>query len=395
MSTLRVDTLQPTTDMTSIDVEDLIGFQAGLDGKLSAANNLSDLTDPAQARVNLGIAAGYLGEVFWHDNRAHLPDGCVAADGQEVDQVGTFADLYADVLAGNRPTATASDWLTTVTKRGCYVATSSLGKMRLPDYNGVQSGSLNAPVMRGDGGSITAGTMQKYGVPNLVGSWGSATTTGGGAGTVNVSDYTSDGIVRHETAVRNNVSGVGVASSTQPSRINIDASRVSDAYTTGLTEVRMNAAVGCYVIRYAGSAQNAGSLDAMTLSTRIESVNSDLQAKIVATNGRMGYALLSTTNPALGSRTVLTNPFGNSVPVVCMPEIYHATLNKWVTTPWVRYATGNISGITAAYAEGEGIIVQCATTLFVGATADSGTTQTVSNYSTPSPVRVHVWKVTA
>ncbi|VFS89174.1 HNH endonuclease [Kluyvera cryocrescens] len=80
-----------------------------------------------------------------------------------------IADLYADVAAGNRPTTDEATWQADPTKRNCYVLNSAPGKMRLPDRNGVQPGSIKAPVMRGDGGTLTAGSVQKGGVPNIAG----------------------------------------------------------------------------------------------------------------------------------------------------------------------------------------------------------------------------------
>lgn len=148
---------------------------------------------------------------------------------------------------------------------------------------------------------------------------------------------------------------------------------------------------------YSKAETDAKAGDALTLATRIESVNSDLQAKNIATNARIGYALLSVPNPALGSRTVLTNPFGNNVPVFCLTEIFHATLNRWITTPNTYNATADVSyGIVSSYSEGEGIVVKCGNNSFVAASQRSLSSQEFSNnYTTPSSVRIHVWKVTA
>ncbi|MEX3020227.1 hypothetical protein AB4K05_11615 [Kluyvera sp. STS39-E] len=368
--------------------------QQELDGTLKAANNLSDLEDPAEARENLGITYGYLGETFWHDNRAKVPDGTVAADGQQVDQVGPFADLYADVAAGNRPSCTEAEWQADPTKRGCYVLNSATGKMRLPDRNGVQSGSIKAPVLRGDGATLAAGSVQKSGVPNV------KTFLDFRAVLTNGSVVDEDPAYMTKTLSNPGSSSAGQLQPNAPNgtytRVGIDFSKGNTVFQDGLTEARMNSLPGCFVIRFAGHAQNAGELDALTLATRIESVNSDLQAKNIATNARIGYALLSVINPALNSRTVLQNPFGNNTPVWCMTEIFHATLQKWVTTPWMYSSAPNAYGINSAYAEGEGIVCRAGRAAFVALTQNSGASQEfTSDYATPSPVRIHVWKVTA
>ncbi|MBC1185924.1 hypothetical protein HII27_09365 [Kluyvera sp. SCKS090646] len=370
---------------------------------LQKDQNLADLDDPAEGRSNLSVyskaeidakpsGGGYIGQSWWHDMRSKIPDGCVAADGQQVDQSGPFADLYADVAAGNRPTTDEATWQADPTKRGCYVLNSSAGKMRLPDRNGVQSGSIKAPVLRGDGGTLTAGSVQKSGVPNLTGDFTRITPS---AGPMNV-DGVASGIFRRgarEATSPPTFFPAGSSGAGYP--LEIDLSLGSDVYQNGLTEARMNSLAGCFVIRYAGRAQNAGSLDAMTLSARMESINTDLLAKSVATNARIGYTLLSVTNPALGSRTVLANPFGNGTPVWCMAEIFHATLQKWVTTP-LTYASGTL-GTSAWYAEGEGIVLKCGYVAYVqgGTTATASSQDISADYKTPSPVRIHVFKVTA
>lgn len=363
--------------------------------------NLDDLADKSAARGHLdvyskaetdGKGGGYIGQSWWHDMRSKMPDGCVASDGQQVDQVGPFADLYADVAAGNRPTCTEAEWQADPTKRNCYVLNSSTGKMRLPDRNGVQPGSIAAPVMRGDGGTLVAGSMQKTAIPNATGQMLRPT----GSSAIFSADGIATGVFKkgaRETVSPPTYFMAGNSGAGYP--LDIDLSLASDVYQNGVTEARMNSAVGCFVIRYAGRAQNAGSLDAMTLSARMESINTDLLAKSVATNARIGYTLLSVPNPALGSRTVLANPFGNGTPVWCMVEIFHATLQKWVTTP-LTYASGTL-GTSAWYAEGEGIILKCGYVAYVqGGTTSTASSQDISaDYKTPSPVRIHVFKVTA
>lgn len=359
--------------------------------------NLDDLSDKGAARSHLdvyskaetdGKGGGYIGQSWWHDMRSKMPDGCVASDGQEVDQVGPFADLYADVAAGNRPTCTEAEWQTDLTKRNCYVLNSSTGKMRLPDRNGVQAGSIKAPVMRGDGGTLAAGSMQKSGVPDLTGQFKTAPhdnlsyPSGANAAT---------GIFEESATNTDPILG-STSAYPRSAVIKMRASKQSDVYQAGLTEARMNNLVGCYVIRYAGRAQNAGSLDAMTLSARMESINTDLLAKSVALGARVGESVISIGSPypALNTRTVYPNPFGNNVPVWCMCEIFHATLNKWVSTPWTFVSSS--LGSLATYAEGEGIVLRTGTGAYVQNSSASGASQEFANpYTTPSPMRIHVF----
>lgn len=130
--------------------------------------------------------------------------------------------------------------------------------------------------------------------------------------------------------------------------------------------------------------------------SEINVIVSNIDDEIDGVAGRIGYALLSVSNPALGSRTVLANPFGNNVPVWCIAEVFHATLQKWTTTPWTYVDTSNLFGAIASYVEGEGIALKIANNGYVARTAASGASQDfAANYGTLSPMRIHVIKVTA
>lgn len=131
-----------------------------------------------------------------------------------------------------------------------------------------------------------------------------------------------------------------------------------------------------------------------SLSSRVQANTNE----ITGLKNRIGYALVTTTtNLALNSRMVLANPFGNTVPVFVFCEIFHATLNKWVTTPWISSgSTAATYGTLVAYAEGEGLVLRSAPQAFVASAGVSGTSQeSTGNYATPSPIRIHVFKVQA
>lgn len=362
--------------------------QQELDGTLKAANNLSDLEDPAEARENLGITYGYLGEIFLHPWRTKVPDGCAAIDGQAVDVStgSTWKDLHDSVAAGNYPTTTEAIWQADPTMRYCYVLDIGDGRMRLPDYNGVQPGSIPGPVWRGG----TAQGMQWSGVPNIKGSLLLSSVAGA---IRNDSVVTGAFKIGTETTLTN-IPATGAGSAGRS--LQLDVKQVSTVYQDGLTEARANSVQGVYVVRFAGRALNAGELDALTLATRIEQVNTDMLARDTATNARIDYALLSigTPYPALNTRTVLPNPFGNGTPVWCMVEIFHATMQKWVSTPWTYVSGTGSLGSLATYSENEGVVLRIGTSAYTQGAQNGGSTSTDPNdYKTPSPMRIHVWKV--
>lgn len=367
---------------------------------LQNANNLDDLNNKPAARQNLDVFSkeeiadmlpGFLGQIDWQEMRTALEPGTAPRDGQEVDQTGIFADLYAKALAGKLPTCTEAEWQADPLKRGCYVLESSPGKMRLPDDNGVQPGSLKIPVKVGDGGLVANdGQMGKSALPTFKSTFGAKSalsdTTGSDTG-----GFTRAAANRTTAPNLSNASGA----SGDGTVVTFDPGLVSAVYQEGVTEIRPNRQQGCWTVRYAAKATNGGSIDALALATAIAAGDAELLAKIIATNARIDYALISPeTNPALGSRTVFENPFGNNTPVICVCEIFHATLQKWTTTPWI-YSSPNSYGMISSYSQGEGIVMTCGKAAFVAISLNCGASQEfTTNYTTVSPVRIHVWKIT-
>ena len=368
---------------------------------LQNANNLDDLTNKPAARQNLDVFSkeeiadmlpGFLGQIDWQEMRTALEPGTAPRDGQEVDQTGIFSDLYAKALAGKLPTCTEAEWQADPLNRGCYVLESSPGKMRLPDDNGVQPGSLKIPVKVGDGGDATkAGKMGSSELPNL-----KHTTTGFSVLGLIADNSSPTALIQVKRGAVTKYGNTDSAESAgYGANLDIDASRYNKIFKDGVSEIRPNRQRGCWTVRYAAKATNGGSIDALALATAIAAGDAELLAKIIAINARIDYALISPeTNPALGSRTVFENPFGNNTPVICVCEIFHATLQKWTTTPWI-YSSPNSYGMISSYSQGEGIVMTCGKAAFVTISLNCGASQEfTTNYTTVSPVRIHVWKIT-
>lgn len=359
---------------------------------LVKANNLSDLPDKPLSRTNLNVysreevdakGGGYVGRVAWHPLRTSVPGGNSPGDGQVVNRTGTYASLWAECAAGRLPVVSDAVWLADPTKRGCYSSGDGSTTFRLPDYNGVQSGSIAAPVMRGDGG-LTDGTIQKSAAPNITGVFGISA----GTGLVISSSNISGAFIRAPGNKTSATNGQTLASND----LGFSANASNGLYQDDVTEIRGNSIVGCWIIQFAGVANNAGSIDALALATRIEQV----ATSVAAVSARIGYAVITTTtNLALGARTVLANPFGNNTPVNAWCEIFHATLQKWVTTPWISSGSSAATyGTLAAYVEGEGISLRAAPQAFVaGGVVGGSSVDFAANYATPSQIRIHLQKV--
>ncbi|WP_025137422.1 tail fiber protein 2 [Achromobacter sp. DH1f] len=101
----------------------------------------------------------------WWPLRASIPAGQIPADGQTISRA-TFPDLAAMVTGGRVPVVPEADWLADPLKRGSYTLGDGALTIRVPDMNGVASGSLAAMVLRGDG-ARSAGTPGRLQVDQL------------------------------------------------------------------------------------------------------------------------------------------------------------------------------------------------------------------------------------
>jgi len=187
--------------------------------------------------ANMGMVP--LFSVQWCPSRSAIWAGYVAADGQEIDK-NLFPDADAGIQAGNVPVVAEATWQSTPTERGKFVATSSAGKFRLPDYNGKSVGSLGALFLRGDGSLSAAvnGAIQQdeirshtHGLP--VGSGGFESLT------------------------------FKMAPDTQGN--DLSGGQQSSAF--GGNETRPLNVTGCWVINLFGAVTNTGSADAAQLAT--------------------------------------------------------------------------------------------------------------------------------
>ncbi|WP_061284658.1 hypothetical protein [Kluyvera cryocrescens] len=382
---------------------------------LQNANNLDDLTDKPAARQNLDVFSkeeiadmlpGFLGQIDWQEMRTALEPGTAPRDGQEVDQTGIFADLYAKAVAGKLPTCTEAEWQSDPLKRGCYVLTSSPGKMRLPDDNGVQPGSLKIPVHVGDGGvAANNGKMGASALPNVKGHiygysilGGLTPPTAGNTDGNNTKTTNALNIGRNTQVNGQNQYGANNADANYGSDLDLNLNRNEKMYQDGVTEIRPNRVQGCWTVRYAAKATNGGSIDALVLATAIAAGDAELLAKIIATNARMDYAMLDFGTMALSQRKVIDNPFGINQPVEVIAEIQRVDLTGgpvWANSGWI-YANGGY-GVLASYVEGQGIVVQCGNVSMGNTSTQTGSAHQVTATTSQNnlPVRVHVRKITA
>ncbi|MCX2867751.1 hypothetical protein ORL23_09675 [Kluyvera cryocrescens] len=373
---------------------------------LQNANNLDDLTNKPAARQNLDVFSkeeiadmlpGFLGQIDWQEMRTALEPGTAPRDGQEVDQTGIFADLYAKALAGKLPTCTEAEWQADPLHRGCYVLESSPGKMRLPDDNGVQPGSLKIPVKVGDGGDATkAGKMGASALPNIKGILSRLHAASAPLRDSSVVSGAFEVLAKDTDSAPTQTASTGTYTDARP--LGFNAKLYNGIYQDDVTEVRVNRQKGCWTVRYAAKATNGGSIDALALATAIAAGDAELLAKIIATNSRIDYAMLDFGTMALSQRKVIDNPFGVNQPVEVIAETQRVDLTGgpvWANSGWI-YANGGY-GVVASYVEGQGIVVQCGNVSMGNTSTQTGSAHQVTATTAQNnlPVRVHVRKITA
>lgn len=189
--------------------------------------------------ANMGMVP--LFAVMWCPSRSSIWAGYVAADGQELSKA-LYPDADAGIQAGNVPAAIEATWQSTPTERGKYVATSSAGKFRLPDLNGVSVGTLGAVFLRGDG-----------------------VNSSGTDGVIQLDEYKSHAHTLLKWAANGHDTTGG------PYLVGADTAGYQDTSqnttASGGAETRPLNVTGCWVIKLFGSVTNAGSADAAQLAT--------------------------------------------------------------------------------------------------------------------------------
>ena len=203
-----------------------------------------------------GISNFGIGDFHLRDSRAFIPAFEVVSDGQLLNRAD-YPDLwaYAQLLT---PISDV-DWLADPLKRGRYSLGNGTTTFRVPDRNGVQSGSVRALFGRGDGGnsSINGSIMESF-VPNITATLnlhgsGLASDTGAGtnlSGTNGAFQPTGDILPRYMRGV-----SLLAAGPNSYGGFSFDASRSSAAYgRKGLTtdEVLPRNFTGVWTIRAHG-----------------------------------------------------------------------------------------------------------------------------------------------
>ena len=231
-----------------------------------------------------GISNFGIGDFHLRDSRAFIPAFEVVSDGQLLERA-VYPDLwaYAQLLTP----ISDSEWLANVENRGKYSTGDGTTTFRVPDRNGVQSGSVQGLFGRGDSGNPSNNGKVSYAaIPNIVGSFrtaGAASYFENGTG-VNGAFVPLESIYPYAAAT---ASG---GDTNYPRRIDLNAAQSDPVYSRGASnDVIPRNFVGVWTIRAHGGFVAA--------NTSWSVINSDSAAPALNTSVVGGKVESKYTNP--------------------------------------------------------------------------------------------------
>lgn len=233
-----------------------------------------------------GVMNYGVGDFHLRDSRAYIQPYEVVSDGQLLNRAD-WPELWA--YAQMVGAISDAKWLADPHERGKYSVGDGRTTFRVPDRNGVQSGSFKGLFGRGDGGvTSNLGRANESSAPNLTAYFRTVTDTsviendaasGAGYPSEAFQKYARLSVIKEEGALE-----------IYPRRWNFDASRQSSVYGRygNTEEITPNNFTGVWVIRASGGfvAANTswsvinGDATRPTDSTRVESGKVSVEYKI-------------------------------------------------------------------------------------------------------------------
>lgn len=197
-----------------------------------------------------GVMNYGVGDFHLRDSRAYIQPYEVVADGQLLNRTD-WPELwaYAQMLSPISDT----DWLADPAKRGKYSLGNGTTTFRVPDRNGVQSGSVPSLFGRGDGGdSSHNGRVEESAAPDIIGSFTMSSFVYNGAVYPLVQNR-SGAFVAGGSVTDSAIDIGSVTSGQQSLGTDFSASKSSPVYgRQSASEIRPNSFYGVWVIRASG-----------------------------------------------------------------------------------------------------------------------------------------------
>lgn len=269
-----------------------------------------------------GAHTAFLGQIQWFTNKTYLAPGFVAANGQTLTDA-TYPEFAAALRAGTMAAVIPdADWLADASKRGNYTVGDGNTTFRLPDLNGVQTGSIAAPFLRGDSAGFTDGQVQTSAAPNIIGtlkfrsvngiSSGGSVSLGTGAFAVGYNNAPDPVLLQAPSLT---------SSSGKGDLATFDASDSNPIYGRTSAEIRPNSVVGCWAICLSNGSFDVGNMDVSQLTTKVGNMYDGTDTGVLLKAGDFG----------IGS----TGADGE-VPVVSVQDANTALSNGWYAASGVN-----------------------------------------------------------
>lgn len=238
----------------------------------TSASESAQAAEDAAASVD-GRAGRFFGEIVMLPNRQNSPNGVVKADGQWItNATAQYPTVVADLQSATPsvPVVASVTWDADPLSRVAWVWDAANDRFRVPDWNGMQPGSIGPLMFRGDGtlgfapGKARMDQMQRI-TGTVTGLNGTAFTGGTGA--------------LSKTGANDGLHSGGGGGS-YPRDLSIDSANSPGARTG--TETFGKHGVGVWGVVLFGSVSNPGAADAAALATSYanqQAAITSLQAK--------------------------------------------------------------------------------------------------------------------
>lgn len=230
---LAGDAVNPYDAPTLRQVENMVGAGGGLGPTLNGVQNFG------------------VGQPALWTSRAFIPAWSVVADGQILNRAD-WPELWAHAQM-HTPISDA-DWLANPGKRGNYSDGDGATTFRVPDFNGVQSGSIPGLFGRGDqGGLLPSGNVYESAAPDIAGTLNFRQVRAP-AGELNNNLVGSGGAFSTSTGTTGQYGPISLNGTlaTALQLLSFKASDSNPVYGRSANQVWPNSFVGVWIIRASG-----------------------------------------------------------------------------------------------------------------------------------------------
>lgn len=392
--------VQSTMTMQQIEQQPALAVasaQAAAAAAGTATEAADSASESAQAAADSaasvdGRAGRFFGELVMLPNRQSSPNGVIKADGQWItNATALYPAVVADLQSATPsvPVVTPAVWLADPLSRASWAWDAANNRIRVPDWNGVQAGSIGPLMFRGDGtlgfapGKARMDQMQGHKHRTVPG-----TTPGS---TSYDPEFVLDGVATPGGGAFASSGSWAKFASGVPVPDGVNGTPRTGSETFG------KHGVGVWGVVLFGSVSNPGAADAAALATSY----ANQQAAITLINSQLGYSIVypgggdanTPGNVAVNTRYAVANPFGN-VPVICLAQLL--INGEWETAePATSGSTAATYGVHAAGRASE--IVARTGSFSLHSNGPTVQLSTIPAYPgaqvTSAPCRVLVWRV--